>query len=538
MTHFNILIHLLIADFLERVRRPGIWLVAALGIGFGVLFIPPANAQTLMLALGPWRGLYNSAWVGIVYGLLAVLLLPLFAFYVVKNSIGRDRQTRVGQIIATTPVSRPLYLLGKWLSNLAVLLILLLSLSVMALVMQLWRGEETAIQLIPLLAPLWLLGLPVMALVAALALLFEAVPLLAGGVGNLLYFFGWLLFLNNGVLPGLFRAQVGLIAPGADVLGVSRPLAALQTAARQVDPAYNGHFNIAGANYGRIPSVVVWQGIDWTAGIAAERLAWLLAAVVLVLLTALIFDRFDPARQWRPSFKPGRQRPSATPEDAPEDAPRLPVTSLTPLAARPVQPSWLALLRAELALLVHGRSRWLLAAAVVATLLSLAAPAGDGPPVAVLAWLWPVLLWAELGTRTRTHHTRTLVYAAPQPHRAQFWAAWLAGVLLALAATAVLGLKALAAGDLGQWLGIVSGAVFAPSLALACGAWSGNGRLFQVVYLLIWFSAAGGNRWLDFMAFHPETAAAGIPLIFLATAVGLVAVAWAAERSPGVNRLL
>jgi len=520
------LFHLMCADFLERVRRPGIWLVAALGVGFGVLFLPPTDSQTLMVALGPWRGVYNSAWVGIVFGLLAVLLLPLFAFYPIKNSIGRDRQTRVGQIIATTPVSRPLYLLGKWLSNVAVLTILLLVLSVMALVMQLWRGEVIAIQPVQLLAPLWLLGLPVMALVAALALFFESVPLLAGGLGNVVYFFGWLFFLNNIMLPGLFRAQVGLIAPGADVLGVTRPLAALQTTAAHIDPAYSGHFNIAGASYGRIPSVIVWQGMDWTTTIAAERLAWVLAAVGLVLATSLVFDRFDPARQGVPALRIKRETQPAMEEI---DAPRLSVAALTPLVPQPVRPSLFTLLRAELGLLRHGRSRWLLAAAVVATLLSVVAPPGDGPPVGALVWIWPVLLWSELGTRTQTYRTRTLVYAAPQPRRAQFWAAWLAGVTLALGATAVLGLRTLVNGDVLQWLGMLVGALFAPSLALACGVWSGNGRFFQVLYLLGWFSAAGGNRWLDFMAFHAETAAAGIPLVYLVAAMIAIGLAWLRE---------
>lgn len=522
------LFHLLRADFLERVRRPGIWLVAGLGVGFGVLFLPPTDAQTLMVALGPWRGVYNSAWVGIVFGLLAVMLLPLFAFYPIKNSIDRDRQTRVSLIIATTPVSRPLYLLGKWLSNLAVLTILLLVLSVMALVMQLWRGEVTAVQTVPLLAPLWLMGLPVMALAAALALLFESLPLLAGGIGNVIYFFGWLLFLNNIMLPGLFRAQVGLIAPGADVLGITRPLAALQIVAAQVDPAYNGHFNIAGASYGRIPSTIVWGGMDWTMAIAAERLAWLLAAIGLVLVTSLVFDRFDPARQGTTALRiKSKPAPQAVEETG---APRLPVTALAPLAAVPARPSWLTLLRAELALLMHGRSRWLLTAAGLATLFSLVAPPGDGPPVGALAWLWPVLLWSELGTRPRTFRTHALVYAVPQPRRAQFWAAWLAGVVLALTATAVLGLRTLIGGGVTQWLGMLVGALFVPSLALACGVWSGNGRFFLVLYLLGWFSAAGGNRWLDFMAFHPETAVTGIPLFYLAAAIGLLLLAYAGQK--------
>lgn len=531
MNTFNILFHLMLADFLERARRPGIWLVAALGIGFGYLFLPPADSQTLMLALGPWRGVYNSAWVGVVFGLLAVMILPLFAFYAVKNSISRDRDTRVGQIIASTPVKRPLYLLGKWLSNLAVLAILLAVLSVMAVAMQLVRGEATAVQPVLLLAPLWLLGLPVMALVAAVALLFESLPLFSGGVGNIVYFFGWFFYLGGVALPGVFQAQIGWISPRPDLLGVSRPIAALQTFAATVDPAYNGHFNFAGASYGRLPTLVLWPGMSWSGIIIVERLLWLAVAVGMVLLTALFFDRFDPARTivlWSPRRK---RRPTAVRQLAadPNLEPAITPTQLSAGTLALKRPSLAALLQAELGLMLHGRPYWLYGTAALITLIGVAAPVGDGPPVAALAWLWPLLLWAELGTRSRTYHTHTLVFAAPEPRRAQFWAPWLAGVALALAATAVLVFKAVASGSITQGLGMLIGALFVPSLALACGVWSGNGRLFQVVYLLWWFSAAVGNTWLDFMAYGEVTAAAGTPLVYLCLAVLLLLAAYMGE---------
>lgn len=527
MNSLNILYHLMLADFLERVRRPGIWVVAALGVGFGYLFLPPATSETLMLALGPWRGAYNSAWVGITFGLLAVMILPLFAFYVIKNSVSRDRETRVGQIIATTPVNRPLYLLGKWLSNLAVLSILLVVLSVMAPLMQWVRAEATAVQLDQLLAPLWLLGLPVMAILAAIALLFEVIPWLAGGMGNIVYFFGWLIYLSQVALPGLFKVQIGRIVPQADLLGISRPIAALQTFAATVDPSYNGHFNIAGASYGRLPAVFTWQGMEWTAVIAWERLLWLAAAIGLVLLTALLFDRFDPARG--KMMTSWRRAKTAVTQPSPETTlePAISLSQLSDLAVRPARPSWAALLKAECRLLLIGRPRWLYAAAAFVTLISLIAPAGDGPPLAALVWVWPLLLWSELGTRHRTFHTQTLLYAAPEPRRAQFWMPWLAGVLLAFAATSLLGLKAVASGDVLQWLGILTGVLFVPSLALACGVWSGNGRLFQIIYLLWWFSGAVGNTWLDFMAFRAEPAAAGVTVLYLLLAgVLLMTAVW------------
>ena len=182
-------------------------------------------------------------------------------------------------------------------------------------------------------------------------------------------------------------------------------------------------------------------------------------------------------------------------------------------------------------LLGNGRPRWLYVLAGLLTLLSLIAPRGDGPPVTTLAWLWPVLLWAELSTRSQTFHTKTLVYATPEPRRTQFWLPWLAGVLLALTATSALSLKALASGDLLSWLGILMGTLFVPSLALACGVWSGNGRLFLVLYLLWWLSAAVGNRWFDFMAINAETAVSGVPLLYLAAAVCLLLLAYIGQRS-------
>jgi hypothetical protein len=50
------------------------------------------------------------------YSFLVMLSLP--AFYLVKNAIERDEQTRVGQIIATAPLSKSLYTLDKAFSNL------------------------------------------------------------------------------------------------------------------------------------------------------------------------------------------------------------------------------------------------------------------------------------------------------------------------------------------------------------------------------------------------------------------------------------
>jgi ABC-type transport system involved in multi-copper enzyme maturation permease subunit len=106
------------ADFLERVRRYS-YLVTLL---FAVYLGYAAGTGQISLRLGNYRGLYTSAWIGAMVSLVTTTFVSLVGFYIVKNAVDRDRQTGVGEILAATPLSKASYLLGKFLSNFAVLL--------------------------------------------------------------------------------------------------------------------------------------------------------------------------------------------------------------------------------------------------------------------------------------------------------------------------------------------------------------------------------------------------------------------------------
>jgi ABC-type transport system involved in multi-copper enzyme maturation permease subunit len=125
MKFARIIYHLARADFLERVRRYGFLVMLGLVLFLGY----QAGIGNLNLALGQYRGEFNSAWVGAMMALIGAMFIGWFGFFLVKGSIARDRETGVGQIIATTPLTRPLYLLGKWLSNFAVLMTMVMVLA-------------------------------------------------------------------------------------------------------------------------------------------------------------------------------------------------------------------------------------------------------------------------------------------------------------------------------------------------------------------------------------------------------------------------
>jgi hypothetical protein len=182
-----ILYHMVRADFLERVRRYSFLLTLAFAVYLGYA----AYSGHVVLRLDDYRGILNSAWLGSLMALVGGIFLSLVGFYIVKNSILRDQDTRVGRILATTPMNKSFYTLAKMASNFAVLASMIGVLALATVAMQLLRAEDSHIDWWALLSPLLLLALPCMAVTAALAVLFETLPLLRSGAGNVLYFFLW-----------------------------------------------------------------------------------------------------------------------------------------------------------------------------------------------------------------------------------------------------------------------------------------------------------------------------------------------------------
>lgn len=502
MKTLNLIYHMMRADFLERTRRSSFFVTLGLAALIGFIFIPPADSTTLMFALGPWRGAYNSAWIGSVFGILLVISMPVLGFFLTKNTIERDRQTRVGQILATTPISKPMYVLGKWLSNLAVLTAMLIILNVMAVVMQLLRGEIFPIDYWALSAPIWLMGFPVIALTAALAVLFESISFLSTSAGNVIYFIAWYIVMDNFAVPGIFRYNIGMVEPWLDPLGVTHVLSSLQDIGQQVAPQFSGHINFGGAEFGITPQAVSFNGIQWTATIVLGRLIWSGIAALLALSASLPFDRFDPAR----SSMDGKsflqlllpKRKSRQPIREPGFV-LMESINLTPITRRMSHSRFLSLLKAEFKLLVKGRPWWWYLIAVFISLLGLIGPADGWAVTLALAMIWPVIAWSSLGMRETFYETYKLTFSAEHPFARQFLASWLSAVLLAAIAVSGATVRMVAESGAERLALILLAVLFAPSLAMALGTWSNSSRLFEVVYLLWLFIGVNGAIPLDFM---------------------------------------
>ena len=509
MNSLRTLYHLARADFLERVRRTSFLLTLGLVAWIGYL---SASGQVGIVAGGHCFGIVNSAWVGAVMTLTVSMTLGLVGFYLIKGSVSRDYTTGVGQIMATTPLSRPLYMLGKWLSNFAVMGIMILIVLLEGIVMNL-LADPAGFDLLTLAAPIVLIALPSMALVAALAALFESLHWLRGGLGNILYFF---LFLQ--AMIGSFGVSLtGTISktanPYIDFTGMRMFNDSISPVAQAAYPECSGgiNFSFPKVDISRIfpefqveaPKYFLWNGLHWTADILLSRLVFLAIAVGLVMLSALFFDRFNPSRLLL-------IRRAKTLSSAPQPAAAggaIPVSNvhLTPLTGARPRFRFGALFFAELKLFLKGQRWWWYVIAAGWAIAQLVAPLEMTRYLLLAAWVWPILILSGLGCRESRFDTRQIVFSAPRPIANQMPAAWLSAFVVTAALGSGALIKFFLMGETMSVLGWLTGAIFIPSLALFLGTLTGSGKAFEAIHVAWMYLMTQKVPALDFLGVTPNS---------------------------------
>jgi len=513
----RVLYHLARADFFERTRRYSFLVMLGLVLWLSYIL---ASGQFRIVIQPRYLGVIDSAWVGATMTLGTTMMLGLVGFYIVKGSVARDYATGVGQIMATTPMSRLLYMVGKWLSNYAVLGITVVILALAGIVMNLWFGHG-GLDLVYLVGPLVLIGLPWLGLVAALAVLFESVTWLRGGLGNIIYFVLFMALIATTILPATMGTPGFADNAYIDFFGWQIMSDSVTRAAQATYPDAGmmafGDFGLAGE-----PAFFVYNGVHWTIAILASRLLHLFLAVGLVTLASLLFDRFDPAR-----LLPVKRR-TAAPEPAPAPvADAIPVSSvqLTPMSGAETRFRFGALLSAEVKLFLKGQRWWWYAVGAGLIVAQLVLQSDRLPYLLIAGWVWPALILSGLGCRENRFNTRQLAFSAPRP-MSQLPAGWLSAVLVIALLGSGAFVRFLLAGDPVAILGWLTAIVFVPSLALALGTLSGSGKAFEAVYVAWMYLLTQKVAAIDFAGLVPGSHF----YLYALVAIGLLVIAALARQ--------
>lgn len=498
------------ADLLVRLRDRRLLAVIAACVYLGHLVT--AGQIELTLAGRGYRGVENAAWMGTVVSLTAAFMIVVVGFYLVRGALARDRQARTAPLVATTPVGSAGYLTGKWMSSTLFLVLLAASMAASVAALLILQGTGLPRPL-PIVKPFVLLVVPAAAVVAAVALACECLPGLGGTVGGILYFFVAMAVLARPVFGG---APVDLLGMETVHESMRRALVA-QYPAAEPDPMFSfGYYQDAAEQL----TVFQWEGVAATGELVAHRLGLILAGWGIVLGAALPFSRFDPSPAWWARFRGWTRAAGSTDASDAGEAKESPVIAgdeaLSPTEAsssglgsatptlgrlsgrRTLRPLRLFVAECRRAL---SRRSWPWRIGVLGLIAAgLLLPNTSG--VLVVAWLWPMPLWSDLGVREKAARVEPLVATSlyPRAQRVAAWAAGAAGALVMIAGPLLLG---------GHWRGLV-GVLFVPALALAAGRLSGTPRLFEIVYLVLWYvGVANQQAVLDFGG------VAGAPLVTL-----------------------
>ncbi|MBN1213053.1 MAG: hypothetical protein JXA92_10780, partial [candidate division Zixibacteria bacterium] len=342
MKFLQITKQLILADFRERTRRYSFLVTLMAIMFFGYLVI----TDQYTIRFGVYRGEINSAWTGTLMAVASTILLSIVGFYLVKNSIKRDRLTNVGQILAATPLDRLNYIISKFLSNFLVLALMMAILEAAATVMYLLYGARGGFDLWALTAPFLFLSLPAMVFTAAAAVMFEGIRPLSGSIGNILYLM---------VIEGILITSIQDIH-FFDLSGINVFIQSGYEAARQFYPDARLGLLVGFVKFDEYLSREVitfpWNGINWTAVTLLPRLIWVGVGFILVLITVPFFDRFDRTRNTRRTVRKEKKKKDFTAEQPLKSA--LPAPAYDRIIAPAIRYRLTTMLAAELRLMLKG----------------------------------------------------------------------------------------------------------------------------------------------------------------------------------------
>ena len=503
---------LISADFKQRTRQQSFVVTLLAMSTLTLLFFPSPDAHYQTLVINGYRGIYNSAWLGICLAMLNVLFLPIICFYLVKNALELDRRSMTSELIAATPISKQTFLFAKWFSSVLILLSIVLVMLLSSLVIQLYYGENYQIDLWALAWPQLIFVLPILLVIAAIAIMFESIKWLKGGLGNIAYFFLW----------------VGFIVQSMEsVSGIGALLDQIEAEIAALFPSQQGSTNIGVSisNETNEINTFAWQGLEPTIMHLREALPLLFICFSCLVLAFIFFDRFST------NSIPENKRTSwlnMTIKSRFGGLLDIIFVSLTKHFA------FTRLLRLELKLIIKGQSvYWFIGLLVLnivqlfisqKLLLSLILP---------ISWLCCVLVISQLGQVEKQSNTLELITYSKQSSILQSFACYSAAWILL--ASASIGSVVRFAGS-AEWLfltQLIIAISFTISLAYFCGAFTGTKRTFEVLYPALWYiGPIQAALYVDFFGVNSEASwQAGVPYYFVAISIGLLILAIRAKST-------
>ena len=499
------------ADLLIRFRRMSTLVVFLLLTAFAWMWVPdPATGRTL-LQLNGRRAIYNSAAVGMATATLAAIFVGLFGFYVISNALRRDVTTRCGFVIASTTMRSSEYLFGKFAGNIAFLATFIGGFMLSSMAMLVVRGEAP---LQPLLF-VWqyvMLVPPAIVMVAAVAVLFESVPALAGRFGDVVYFFAW-----AGGIGIVAATRVTKHGPGIagyfDFSGFVFLLDSMQSV------LHTTSMSIGQSQYDMSKPPFTFGGIPLLREWIAPRIAATLLPLGLLVPARFFFHRFDPARTRAAAQRSRRNVVGWIGNLA------RPLARVSWMLAPRFGQSLAGAARLDALVTLSAAPLVLIAAAGVAVATAAADSQAFARSVVPLAFAVAAIAIAEMSCREVRSGTTPLAWSVPRLKEQFVWWKLMATSLVAALVLAGPLIRLLASPA--RLPAFAVGFLFVVACATAAGTLTSNPKTFIVLFLSFWYLVVndrGRTPALDFTGLA-GVATPLVTIVYLLIAIAATAMA-------------
>lgn len=488
-------------NLIKQTRSYSFLLVMMVSVFLAFLCVPAIDAGYEIFYLGGVRGSYNAHWLGTIAAMLPVILLWLPGFYLLRSQISEDQRLNIGQIIAASPVSKGRYIFGKFIANLSVLFVADLLFTLAMMIMQLIRHESMSLQIGAYLLPLFVVTLPYLIFLAALTVLFDVVPGLKNAFGNSLIFVVWI---------GL--ATISVAAPGTtfDLFGLGNLLNQMANGARTIYPNLP-----AGGSFGYYPQksnipTFDWQGLHFDSEFLLNRLLWIFAALVLVLVSVLVFNRFKEKEKVA-------KRGNKPPEKTKKAIYSLKLSPIKKMRCHNV----LLMIKGELKIMLMGQKKWWYLFLLTSIVLSGFIVIGPGLKWGTLILLLPMGILSQMGCREKQFNLTQLITVSC-PWQFKWFTTFISGLLIMFLVSGGILVRFVLEGEAAYFIAWSTGLLFITALAMALGTLTGNRKPFEGIYIaLLYFGPINNLGTMDFMGVQTTNT-----LQFLVVAIVLLAISF------------
>ncbi len=477
------------ADYLQRTRSYSFLITLAITIYVAYLFVPPPNAPYTTLNAAGFKGVYNSAYVGYLSGMMTAIMLSLYGFFLVTGGIKKDIDTEVGLIIAATPISNFGYLLSKLFSNFLVLLTIAGITFAVSIIMFFVRTNGYPFISSDFILPWLLFVLPALFFTASLAVAAEVFL----SKRSILQYIAFV-FLFGILMANINARKNESVAVLIDPFGVHTVISSIKAA---VNSQY--HQDIKAISLGFTFNqkqgfrTFTWNGVSWSGFFLFSRLWWLCFSLAIVYFSSLFFHRFDVKQTSKRKVKiTGQEDKGVIISPAGINLALLPSVS--------INYSILPFIKTELLLLVRRGPKfwWFLNGALWISMLFVPVDIASGYLLPVLLFL-QVTRWSDLVTKEKTNRLNYFTYSSYKPLLRMLPAQLLAGVIMAVVLSIPLLVRYLFNFDSYAILNLMNGCIFIVLLSIFLGIVSGGKKLFEIMFFMITYAAIEKLPAADYM---------------------------------------